>query len=251
MEPQAVELYRRSSGSDLLTERVVELVRTQNLTPGDRLPSVQALARRFGVAAPTMREVLRRLQAVGMVEIRHGSGVYVRRPAASLILPNPHPGRLDRNVILDLLDARSIIEPKLAGLAAERATDAEIRELERVLERAEANLEGVDRVLGRLNMDFHRTVARVSQNRVLGPVIDSLCSIYEDEQLVVLRLYNDRVRDYQQHVGILDAVRRRDPDEARQRMERHLRDVQGVFLEREAAAEEEEEGPTGRREVQP
>lgn len=249
MEPQAVELYRRSSGSDLLTERVVELVRTQNLAPGDRLPSVQALARRFGVAAPTIREVLRRLQAVGMVEIRHGSGVYVRRPAASLILPNPHPGRLDREVILDLLDARGIIEPTLAGLAAERATDAEIRELERVLERAEANLEGVERVLGRLNMDFHRTVARVSRNRVLGPIIDSLCSIYEDEQLVVLRLYNDRVRDYQQHVGILDALRGRDPDQARRRMERHLRDVQGVFLEREAVVEEE--GLTGSREVQP
>ncbi|MBO0701751.1 MAG: FadR family transcriptional regulator [Candidatus Dormibacteraeota bacterium] len=239
MELEAFERHNRSTGSDLLTQRVVDLVRTQDLAPGDRLPSVQALAGRFGVAAPTMREVLRRLQAVGMIEIRHGSGVYVRRPATALILPNPHPGRLERQVILDLLDARSMIEPTLAGLAAERATDAEIGELERTLEGAKANLEGVDRVLGRLNMDFHRTVARVSQHRILGPVIDSLCSIYEDEQLVVLRLYNDRVRDHQQHVGILEAIRCRDPAGARQRMDRHLRDVEGVFLEREGAVEEE------------
>lgn len=239
MELEAYERQSRSSGSDLLTERVVELVRTQQLAPGDRLPSVQALAARFGVAGPTMREVLRRLQAVGMLELRHGSGVYVRRPAAALILPNPHPGRLERQVILDLLDARSLIEPTLAGLAAERASDAEVRELERILQGAKANLEGEDRVLGRLNMDFHRTVALVSQNRVLGPVIDSLCSIYVDEQLIVLRLYNNRVRDYQQHVEILDAIRCRDPDAARRRMSRHLRDVEGVFLEREGKVETE------------
>lgn len=248
MELEAFETQNRSTASDLLTERVVELLRTQDLAPGDRLPSVQALARRFGVAGPTMREVLRRLQAVGMLEIRHGSGVYVRRRAASLILPNPHPGRLERQVILDLLDARSLIEPSLAGLAAEHGTEIEVRELEAILERAKGNLEGgVDWLLGRLNMDFHRAVARASQNLILGPVIDSLCSIYQDEQLLVLRLYNNRVRDYQQHVGILDAIRSHDPDGAQRLMDRHLRDVKGVFLEREGPIEEA--GRTVRREV--
>lgn len=237
MELEADARQSRATGSDRLTDRVVELVRTQNLTPGDRLPSVQALSRRFGVAAPTMREVLRRLQAVGMIEIRHGSGIYVRRPAGALVLPNPNPGRLEHQVIVDLLEARSMIEPTLAGLAAERASDAEIGELEQTLTRAAANLESADRVLGRLNMDFHRTVARLSQNRVLGPVIDSLCSIYEDEQLTVLRLYNNRVRDHQQHVGIMEAIRRRDPEGARRRMNRHLGDVEGVFLARESVEE--------------
>lgn len=245
MEQEAYERESRLTGSDLLTERVVELVRAQDLVPGDRLPSVQALARRFGVAPPTMREVLRRLQAVGMVEIRHGSGVYVRRSAGALVLPNPNPGRLERRVILDLLDARTLIEPALAGLAAERASDQEIGELERILEHAEAALEGVDRVLGRLNLDFHRTVALVSQNSVLGPVIDSLCSLYEDEQMIVLRLYNNRVRDHQQHVAIFDAIRRRDREAARRLMDSHLRDVTGVFLERESV---EGNGATARSE---
>ncbi len=247
VELEALGRRTRSSGSDVLTERVVDLVRTQELAPGDRLPSVQALATRFGVAAPTMREVLRRLEAVGMVEIRHGSGVYVRRPTTPLVLPNPHPGRLDRQVILDLLHARKLIEPTLAGLAAEHATDAGIRELERTLERAKANLEAADRVLGRLNMDFHRSVARASQNLVLGPVIDSLCSIYEDEQLVVLRLYNNRARDHQEHVGIMEAIRRRDPNLARRRMDRHLRDVLEVFLQRESEVEQEARPQSGER----
>ena len=247
MELEAGERQSRFSGSDVLTQRVVELVRREQLSPGARLPSVQALARRFGVAAPTMREALRRLQAVGMVEIRHGSGVYVRRPTTPLILPNPHPGRLDRQVIEDLLGARKLIEPALAGLAAGHATDADVGDLEKTLERAEANLEGSDRVLGRLNMDFHRSVARVSTNRVLGPIIDSLCSIYEDEQLIVLRLYNNRVRDHQQHVAILDAIRRREPDLARRRMDRHLRDVRDVVLQREDDVDNEGRRQSGAR----
>lgn len=239
MVSEGIDGWDRRSFSELLTRRILEFARQEGLKPGDRLPTVQALASRFSVAPPTMREALRRLQAVGLVEMRHGSGVYLRQHTTPLILPNPHPGRLDREVILDLLDARRLIEPGLARLAAERATPSEISELETTLARAEANLEGVDRVLGRLNMDLHRTVARVSQNRVLGPVIDSLCSIYEDEQLIVLRLYNNRVRDHQQHVGILDAIRRRDPGLARRRMDRHLRDVHDVFLERESEVEQE------------
>lgn len=236
MELEEVERQNRFSGSDALTERVVQLVRREKLVAGDRLPSVQALARRFGVAAPTMREVLRRLQALGMVEIRHGSGVFVRRPNTPLILANPHPGRLEREVIPDLLEARRLIEPALAGLAAERITDSGVRELEAILERAAANLEAADLVLGRQNLDFHRAIARHSQNRVLAPVIDSLCTIYEDEQMTVLRLYNDRVDDLRQHVTILDAIRRRDPKLARRRMESHLRGVRDVLLQREAAA---------------
>ncbi|MGH7920089.1 MAG: FadR/GntR family transcriptional regulator [Candidatus Dormibacteraceae bacterium] len=233
MEQDTFEWQNRSSGSDLLTERVLDLVRSEELEPGDRLPTVQALAKRFGVAAPTMREVLRRLQAVGMVEIRHGSGVYLRQRTTPLVLPNPHPGRLDRRMILDLLDARLVVEPTLAGLTAARITKAGIGELETTLERAAANLVGADRVLGRLNMDFHRTVGRLSQNRVLGQVIDSLCTIYEDEQLIVLQLYDDRTRDHQQHVEILEAIRLHEPDLAKERMDQHLRGVHDVFQQRQ------------------
>lgn len=223
----------RPSVSDYLTRGLLDLIRRDGLEEGDRLPTVQRLADRFSVAAPTMREVLRRLQAVGVVEMRHGSGIYVKRSTLPIVLANPHPGRLSRRTIVDLLEARLVIEPQLASLAARRASDADIEEARRVLDEAGAHLFGApeneDRLLGRLNLDFHRDVARMSGSTVLAQVIESLVDVYEDEQLVVLRLYDDRARDHAQHRDILAAIAAHDRNAAETRMRDHLRGVRDVL----------------------
>jgi GntR family transcriptional repressor for pyruvate dehydrogenase complex len=216
----------------------MELARQQRLQPGDRLPSVQALASRFSVAAPTMRESLRRLQAVGMLDIRHGSGVYLKQAVHRVVLPNPHPGPLSRRVILDVLEARLLIEPRLARLAAERLTAKEAFRLRRTLEEAGEHLRDEDQVLGRLNMAFHREIAHLSSSAVLAQVIDSLVDVYEDEQLVVLKLYGDRERDHQWHLMICEAICRHDAATAEQLMRDHLEGVRDVLAARLA-----EEGP--------
>ena len=228
----------RPSGSDLLTEQVVELIERDALRPGDRLPTVQALAAHFSVAAPTMREALRRLQAVGVVEIRHGSGVYVRHAGRRVVLPNPFPGRLAIETILDLLDARLLIEPHLAGLAAS-ADDTAIAELTELLERAGHLLEGSqDKPLTAANLGFHRSVARCSGNAVLGQIIDSLLDLYEPEQMEILRLYADRVHDHDEHVAILQAIQAHDPALASERMQRHLEGVRTVVSARACPSEQ-------------
>jgi GntR family transcriptional repressor for pyruvate dehydrogenase complex len=228
----------RPSGSDLLTEQIVELIERDELRPGDRLPTVQALATRFAVAAPTMREALRRLQAVGVVEIRHGSGVYVRHAGRRMVLPNPFPGPMAIDTILHLLDARLLIEPHLAELAA-HADDAAIAELTELLEQARRLLEGSqDEPLTAANLGFHRCVARCSGNPVLGQVIDSLLDLYEPEQMEILRLYADRVHDHDEHVAILEAIQAHDPALASERMQRHLEGVRTVIAARASPAEQ-------------
>lgn len=222
----------RPSVSEYLTRQVMELARKQRLQPGDRLPSVQELASRFSVAAPTMRESLRRLQAVGVLDIRHGSGVYLKRAVHRVVLPNPHPGPLSRRVILDLLDARLLIEPRLARLAAERLTDQESLHLQRTLEQAGEHLRDEDQVLGPLNMAFHREIAHLSSSAVLAQVIDSLVDVYEDEQLVVMQLYGDRERDHQWHLAICEAICVHDAARAEQLMHDHLEGVRDVLAAR-------------------
>jgi GntR family transcriptional repressor for pyruvate dehydrogenase complex len=222
----------RPTGSDLLTEQLVELIEVDRLAPGDRLPTVQALAGRFGVAAPTMREALRRLQAVGVVEMRHGSGVYVRHGARRVVLPNPYPGPLERETIADLLDARLLIEPHLAGLAAHAEEDA-IAELQHLLEHAGELLEGgEDAALSATNLAFHRGVARCGGNSVLAQVIDSLLDLYAAEQLEILRLYADRVHDHEEHAEILRAIQSHDEAHATELMRRHLEGVRSVVAAR-------------------
>jgi GntR family transcriptional repressor for pyruvate dehydrogenase complex len=79
----------RPSVSGWVSEQLLELIRVDELREGSRLPSVAALARSLSVAAPTVRESRRRLEALGVVEIRHGRGVYVRNPKSRVLLANP------------------------------------------------------------------------------------------------------------------------------------------------------------------
>lgn len=226
------EKDERPSVSSHVTGRVVELIRRERLEPGDRLPSVQELARRFSVAGPTMRESLRRLQAIGIIDIRHGSGIYLKRRTHPIVLPNPHASQLSLKTVLDLLDARLLIEPQLAYLAAGRVTEAALRNLKETLTAAAANLAGEDRLLGSLNMDFHRQVAALSGNSVLAEVINSLTAVYEEEQLVVMRLYGNRERDHRQHLEIFEAIAGRDRELSKRRMHDHLKDVRRVLSTR-------------------
>jgi GntR family transcriptional regulator, transcriptional repressor for pyruvate dehydrogenase complex len=218
--------------ADYVTEHVLSLIEREGLASGDRLPSVQALASALSVAAPTVRESLRRLQALGVVELRHGSGIYVRDPQRRVLVANPYPGRLETQTILDLLDARQLIEPHLAGLAATCATDDDLAELGRALERAGDLLEGQDELLSGQNTGFHRGVARLSGSAVLAQAIDSILEVYSAEQMVILRLYDDRRRDHEQHLEIFAALTARDAQRASQLMRKHIEGIQSVLSTR-------------------
>jgi GntR family transcriptional repressor for pyruvate dehydrogenase complex len=221
-----------STVAHYVTEQVLALIEREALGRGDRLPSVQALARRLSVAAPTVRESLRQLQALGVVELRHGSGVYVRDAQRRVLLANPYPGQLETRTIFDLLEARLLIEPHLTALTAVLADDEELAELGVALGKAGEQLEGPDEVLHGLNMTFHRGVARLSRSSVLSQAIESIVDVYAAEQMVILRLYDDRRRDHEQHLGIFEALGRRDADEASERMRLHIEGVRSVLTAR-------------------
>jgi GntR family transcriptional repressor for pyruvate dehydrogenase complex len=220
----------RATASDYVTEQLLELIKGEK--EGSRLPSVVALAQSLSVAAPTVRESLRRLEAIGVVEIRHGSGVYVRNAGERVLLANPYSGQLESRTILELLDARLVIEPTLANRTAVNASGAEIRELGEILEEAAVLLDGHDPLLHGVNMAFHRGVARFSGNAVLAQTIASIVDLYTAEQLLILRLYDNRSRDHEEHLAIFDAISRRDADGAADLMRQHLEDVLEVMEKR-------------------
>jgi GntR family transcriptional regulator, transcriptional repressor for pyruvate dehydrogenase complex len=223
----AIDPVSRHNLADELTAGILRHIREANLGPGDRLPSTRELSARFAVATPTLREALRRLEATGAVEIRHGSGVYVRGDLSLLILTNPNQAPLAGAMLLDLLEAREIIEPPLADAATRHATDAQLAELAEALERASRDLDSDDD-LHAANMEFHRAIGRFSGNAVMAQVIGSLLDIYGREQLTVLHLYGDRESDLRAHQAILAAMRARKPVRAGQLMRDHLRDVRTV-----------------------
>ena len=130
VEPALVGNLDRSQLASLsgqLAQQVLALIHSDALQSGDRLPSVKELSERFSVATPTMREALRLLQMAGNLDIRHGSGIYVRRPKSRLMLTNPYAGSLSTAHVLNILQARLLIEPPVAELAATNATPKQHR----------------------------------------------------------------------------------------------------------------------------
>jgi GntR family transcriptional regulator, transcriptional repressor for pyruvate dehydrogenase complex len=226
------ETSGRTSASDYLTKKVLRLIREGEMGAGDRLPTLGALAASLSVSPPTMREAIRRLEALGVVEMRHGSGTYVLEGASRMVLSNPDPGPLESETVIALLDARILIEPRLAELAAGRGTDAEITELERLLGEAGSRLRVEDSSLQELNLGFHRAIAQLAGNRILSHVIDSILDLYAGEQLVIQRVYDDRLGDHQQHLQILAGLRSRSPERAEQLMRGHLVEIRDVVRAR-------------------
>jgi GntR family transcriptional repressor for pyruvate dehydrogenase complex len=228
--------------SEHLMQGVLALIREEGVEPGDRLPSVKELAERFSVATPTMREALRLLEMAGNLDIRHGSGIYVRRPESRLMLTNPYARSLDTGTILNLLRARLLVEPPIAELAASNATTKHLDHLTSLLADAEAHLSGqeaADAVLGVVNMQFHRGIAEGCGNPILADVVFTLTEVHIKEQMAVLDLYNNRARDHEEHKRILDALTRRDPGSARKLMAGHIAEVVDVVRGKLEKAEAE------------
>ncbi len=224
------EPIKRSTLSDDLTERLMQVIQSEAYQPGDRLPPIMEMARRFGVGHPTLREALRKLEVIGIVEIKHGSGVYIKHDRDLLLVSNPvFGGAVSKKLMLDLIEARMPIEVKTVGLAALHATDAHLEQMAHLMETAEANLDN-DAVLSPTNLAFHQKIAEASGNTVLAQLLDVLMDLFRDEHRVLLDIYGDREKDHEEHVALLDAIRRRDASLAQELMQAHLEGVRAVLL---------------------
>jgi GntR family transcriptional repressor for pyruvate dehydrogenase complex len=221
----------KQSLSDRLARRIRALIQAGDYKVGDRLPAIMEMARRFGVGHPTVREALKKLQTVGIVDIRHGSGVYVTRGHDVLVVASPdYAGEVTKKLLVDLIQARIPLEILSASSAADNASEGDLAEMRRLLHTAGENL-GNDAVLNSANMDFHRQIALASGNTVLVQLLDVLQDLFTDEQRLVLGIFGSRERDHKEHLGILEALERRDEQLVIDRMREHLEGVRQVLLQ--------------------
>lgn len=221
---------QRTSLADDLADRVVQLIRAEGYTTGDRLPAIMEMARMFGVGHPTVREALRKLETVGLVEIKHGSGVYVGQGQETFFLSNPvFGGDVSRKLMLDLIEARTPIEVRAATLAATHATPEQLEHMQALLDRAEATLGDGD-ALSSINMSFHRVIAEASGNSILPQLQEVMTKLFYREQRKILDIYGSRERDHAEHVSLLEALRARNPGLAMRRMQAHLDGVRDTLL---------------------
>lgn len=224
-----IQPVTRQGLADDLAQKIQQLIRKRAYAAGERLPSIAVMAANFQVGAPTVREALKTLEAVGVVNIRHGSGVYVGRVDNSLVITNPvFEGAVSKKLLLDLIEARIPIETTTVSLACVHGLPEHFAEMERLLTRAGENLHD-GTVLNETNLAFHQQIAIASGNSVLQQLLGVLTKLFSREQRLILDIQNTRAQDHAEHLAIVAALKQRQSQLAVSRMRAHLENVQQVL----------------------
>lgn len=189
---------------------------------GERLPSERDLAEQFKVSRPTVREALIALDMQGLVEARHGSGIYVTANTSAT-----EPVELDIGAF-ELTEARRLFEGEAAALAATSITDDELADLDRLLQ--EIRDENARHEQGeKADRAFHVAIAKATRNGAIVDVVEHLWEIRERSPLCKTILQRARDEGVQpmidEHQLIIDALGTRDPAKARHAMRAHLERV--------------------------
>ena len=224
-----VQLKRIQKGNVIAqaANEIRRLVTRNGMPDGAKLPSEHALCERLGVSRSSVREALRVLEAIGLVEKAQGKGVFVRRHRPAYVPQRYHPEAI-REAGPIALQMRMALEPHCAGLAAVRAGAHELRALRAELQKfreALASRALEDAVVA--DSRFHLLLARASRNDILLDMVRGLDPVATENRRRALPIYNDR-RLIDLHVAIFEAVRRRDAAGARRAMERHMRAIKNV-----------------------
>jgi GntR family transcriptional repressor for pyruvate dehydrogenase complex len=213
------------SVAEELAERIARELGNGQAGSGDRLPSELEMARIFGVSRASVREALRTLDGVGLIERTRDGLVVAREPATGLTKPFSF-ALLGGGVSLEeLFESRRVIEVAMAELAATRADPEELANLRRHYEAMKVtDLKVADYVAH--NMAFHSTVAQAAKNRSLLLIFRSLAKVIRQIQSRAAEVPTVRDEAIHAHGEILVALAARDPLAARTAMERHLASVQ-------------------------
>jgi len=200
------------------------------LKPGDMLPPERELMKRFRVSRSSIRDAIRSLAAVGLLEPRQGVGTIVRElssdavvsPVASVLLQK-------RKVIHELLDVRMIIEPPLAWRAALHATAKQIAELQAILSRqAEKARRG--ELATEEDSAFHYTIALAADNGVMLKLVHVLMDLLRETRERSMQVGGRQQKSLAGHRRILAALKQGDAAAAEAAMRRHLSEIEKIVL---------------------
>ena len=232
-EPVFARIEREPRLSDKVAGLLLEAITDQGLEPGARLPSERELGDQFGVSRTVVREAVRALAAKGVIEVRTGSGLRVSAVGPSAV--SESIGLYLRGGALDypkVHEVRKLLEIEIAGLAAERARDEDVARMSDICTRMEDAVAADDvEQASRLDLEFHRELARATDNELYLLLLDSIGEALLAVRRDNLRLVTAAADALRSHREIVDRVEARDEAGAREAMLRHLDDVEQHWLE--------------------
>ncbi len=222
--PNSVNLepLKRRTLTAEICEKLTSYIVGGNWAVGMRIPPERDLSEQLGVGRSSIREALKALEVMGMVESRLGDGTFVcdrsrfySGPLLWAITSHSEDG------IRELIEARLVIETELCGLAAERATAEDLKNIGRFLDEMEAGLDDRDRFLS-ADLGFHMAVAQSAHNRILMNAVEmirNLMRLWMRQALLVPSVSQEALT---QHKAIFMGIAKRNPEQATAAMRAHL-----------------------------
>ncbi len=223
------EAIRRTKVYEDVARQIERLI-LKKLSPGDRLPPERELAELLRTSRSSIREAIRSLEMVGLVEPRQGVGTVVREISVnSLVNPLANVLVHKRQLVGELLDFRKMLEPPLAARAATHASAEDIAEMEEILRRQDGRVR-CGEIAVEEDSEFHYSVAMASGNSVVLKVLDVLMDLLRDTRARSLQVQGRQQKSVAGHRQILAAIKRRNGSDAEAAMRRHIQEVEQIVL---------------------
>ncbi|MFN8005740.1 MAG: FadR/GntR family transcriptional regulator [Terriglobia bacterium] len=235
---EAIKPVVRTSLSDEIVERMIALISEGILKPGQRLPAEKDLAVQFGVGRTTIREALRSLAVLGIVDGRVGEGTFVSSTNRRYLEKALQWGLLiDQKDVHDLIETRLLLESQTAFSAAQRAAPHQLQEIGDAIKGMERSVNDPASYL-KFDLEFHLSVARASQNSILYHLVSMTRGYLQSWIQRSLAMPTPRRTQrrteisIQEHRRILRAIQNREAEQARQAMSEHILSSSGDLQSR-------------------
>jgi GntR family transcriptional repressor for pyruvate dehydrogenase complex len=222
-------MYRTVKTSRLfeqIVQQVEESILKGQLKPGDQLPAERELAQRFGVSRTAVREAVKTLREKGLVEAYSGRGTFVTNGTSQAIRQS-----LDLMIRINqqegsahLAELRLVLEPEIAGLAAERIEEQLLSTMREAVVVMDRNLRDPDGYV-EADLDFHLALAEAAGNPLILSLLDSIVGLLREQRSRIFNVEHGPERGQYHHKRILAAVAARDSEAAREAMRAHLKQV--------------------------
>jgi GntR family transcriptional regulator, transcriptional repressor for pyruvate dehydrogenase complex len=209
---------------DQVLSKIVGIIESGELNPGDCLPGERELAEKLRISRTTLRQALKALNILGVLETAPGKKTFVKDSFSDFLIS---PFRLIKAAYSlktsEIFEARRVLEESLTVKAAENHTKNQVIQLKKYCDMAENNIENKEKFVYGVFM-FHKCIAQMANNKILYAVINSIFELmsvieeYEFEQLSI----EERKKSIRQHKEIYDAIKERDAEKSRLKMHGHL-----------------------------
>ncbi|HLA44865.1 MAG TPA: FadR/GntR family transcriptional regulator [Aggregatilineales bacterium] len=217
---------KRTSVAEEISRRILSLLRDRELRPGDKLPPERDLATMLEVSRPSLREALRALALMNIIEIRQGDGTYVSSLEPDQLLEHlDFVFHLDESTLLQLFEARKIVEVGCVELAAKNIDAEALKKLETILTLCENTVGDADGFM-QADLALHETLIEASQNPMLIRFMSSISQLGMASRQITTTSAAVRTASLEDHRAIVAAIQAHDPDAASAAMLHHLNTVE-------------------------